>query len=101
MNTFCCKIDPVSLYGEGLFNLNSVKYISVTDSFLGLDRAVKKCQSIETIDNCKTRLYTEKMRKNCGCMPLSLRLSEKVFLMIFAPGLGLKRHQETSCLSRR
>ena len=72
-------LDPVSLIGEGLYNFNSVKYISVTDSFLGLHRDFKKCQSIETIDNCETRLYKEKVRQECGCVPLSLRLSEKVW----------------------
>lgn len=70
--------DPVSLFGEGLYNLNSVKYISVTDSFKGLDRNIKKCQSIETIENCKTRLYIETMRQKCGCLPISLRLSDQV-----------------------
>ena len=55
-----------------------MKEIIVTDSFLGLDRDIRKCQNIETYDDCKTRLYVDMLRKECGCLPLSLRLSGKV-----------------------
>ena len=51
---------------------------SVTDSFMGLDRDVRKCQKTETYDKCKTWLYVDNLRKDCGCLPLSLWLSEKV-----------------------
>ena len=71
-------IDPVSLFGEGQFNLNNIKEISVTDSFFGLDKNTRKCQNIETYDNCKTRLYIEHLKQECKCLPLSLRLSRKV-----------------------
>ena len=55
-----------------------MKEISVTDSFMGLDKGTRKCQNIETYDDCKTRLHVEHLRKECGCLPLSLRLSDKV-----------------------
>ena len=71
-------LDPVGLFGEGQYNLHSMKEISVTDSFMGLNIESRKCQNIETFDDCKTRLYVEHLRKECGCLPLSLRLSEKV-----------------------
>ena len=71
-------LDPVSLFGEGQFNLLSLKEIAVTDSFMGLDKETRKCQNIETYDDCKTRLYIEHLRQECGCLPLSLRLSGKV-----------------------
>ena len=71
-------LDPVGLYGEGQYNLHSMKEISVTDSFMGLHRDTRKCQNIETFDNCNTRLLLENLRKECGCLPLSLRLSRKV-----------------------
>ena len=71
-------LDPVGLFGEGAFNINNIKEISVTDSFMGLDRDTRNCQNIETYDDCKTRLHIEHLRQECRCLPLSLRLSEKV-----------------------
>ena len=52
--------------------------IVVTDSFMGLDREARNCQNIESIDDCKTRLYADHLRKECGCLPLSLKMSEEV-----------------------
>ena len=72
------NLDPVGLFGEGQYNLNNIKEIAVTDSFMGLERETRKCQNIETFDDCKTRLYVEQLRQKCGCLPLSLRLSDKV-----------------------
>ena len=71
-------LDPVVLFGEGQYNLHSTKEISVTESFMGLDRDIRKCQNIETYEGCKTRLYIKHLRQECGCLPLSLKLSEKV-----------------------
>ena len=70
--------DPVKLVGEGQYNLLSMKETSVTDSFLGLDKDIKNCQTIESVDDCKTRLYIEKIRNKCRCLPLSINLSDKV-----------------------
>ena len=72
------SLDPVGLFGEGQYNLNNIKEISVTDSFMGFDRETRKCQTIETYNDCKTRLHVENLRQECGCLPLSLRLSGKV-----------------------
>ena len=66
----------MGLYGEGQYNFLSLKEISVTESFMGLDRDTINCQNIETFDDCKTRLYIETLRKDCGCVPISL-LSKK------------------------
>ena len=63
---------------EGQYNLNNLKKISVTDSFMGFDRATRNCQETEAYDNCKTWIHVKKLRQRCGCLPLSLRLSEKV-----------------------
>ena len=71
-------LDPVRLFGEGQYNLNNIKEIAVTDSFMGLDKDTRKCQNIETYDDCKTRLYIEHLKQECGCLPLHLRLSGKV-----------------------
>ena len=71
-------LDPVGLFSEGQYNLNNIKEISVTDSFMGLDKNTRHCQNIETFNECKTRLHVENLRKECGCLPLTLELSEKV-----------------------
>ena len=55
-----------------------MKEIAVTDSFKGLDRGTKDCQDVEAYDECKTKSYAENLRQECGCLPLALRLSEKV-----------------------
>ena len=73
-------LDPVKLFGEGQYNLLSLKEIAVTDSFMGLDSDARNCQNIETIDDCNTRLHVNNYRRQCGCLPLSLKLSEKVQL---------------------
>ena len=73
-------LDPVGLFGEGQYNLLSLKEISVTDSFRGLDKKTRHCQNVETYDDCKTRLYIEHLRQECECLPLSLRLSDKAKL---------------------
>ena len=71
-------LDPLELFGEGQYNLNNIKEISVTDSFMGLDGDTIQCQNVETYDDCKTRLHVRQLRQECGCLPLSLRLSEEV-----------------------
>ena len=45
---------------------------------MGLDGDTRKCQTIEAYDDCKTNLHIRKLRQECGCLPVSLRLSEKV-----------------------
>ena len=71
-------LGPVEIFGEGQYNLLSLKEVVVTDSFMGLNTNERNCQDIETIDECKTRLNVENFRHQCGCLPLSLKLSEKV-----------------------
>ena len=85
----------MGLFGEGQYNLNNIKEISVTDSFMGLDRDTRKCQNIETFDDCKTRLYIEHLRQECRCLPLSLRLSRKVKYNILDNIINNKRKQKS------
>ena len=71
-------LDPVSLPGDGQYNLNILKEINVTESFIGLAKDVRNCQNIETYDECTTRHLLDKMRENCRCLPLSLIGTDKV-----------------------
>ena len=71
-------VDPEKLTGEGEYNLNIIKEEEVTESFLGMDQSVRGCQNEEHYDECTTRQYIENMREKCGCLPLSIALSNQV-----------------------
>ena len=45
-----------------------------------MESNVKKCQNDETFDECVTSKYIDDLIKRCDCLPLNLRLTEKVFL---------------------
>ena len=70
--------DPVTLSGEGQYNLNSLKLIEVTQSFLGLDEKAKKCQNRESFDNCTTNNYLDTIRMKCKCLPHAVNILGKV-----------------------
>ena len=73
-----CFLEPVNLDGEGKYNLNVLKEISVTESYLGLDQEVKGCQNDEALEECRARNYIDTLLQQCKCLPLSIRVSEKV-----------------------
>ena len=54
------------------YNLNVVKNIKGTKSFLDLSDSVKDCQT-EPYNNCTTRSYVERVTQECGCLPLSMK----------------------------
>ena len=66
------------MIGEGEYNLNVLKEIKVTDSFLGFDKDVRGCQNKEPFSNCTTRIYRNTILKECGCLPFNIRLFDKV-----------------------
>ena len=71
-------LEPVVLIGEGLYNLNSLKEIQVTDSYLELDEDVRGCQTTEPYYNCTTRIHLDNIVKKCGCLPLPLANIDQV-----------------------
>ena len=71
-------LELVKLIGEGEYNLDAIKETMVTESYLGLDQDVTGCQNQESIDSCKTRRYLDTLLGNCGCLPFSIRSSQKV-----------------------
>ena len=74
-------LEPVKLIGEGEYNMNTMKEIKVTDSYLGLDQDLKKCQNEEPYFNCTTRHYHDAVLKQCGCLPLHIARSNKVIFL--------------------
>ena len=74
-------VDTLQLALEYEYNLNVIKEIAVTESFLTLDGSVIGCQNVETYDDCETRNYIETFKKNCKCLPLNVRISKEVEIL--------------------
>lgn len=75
-------VDPLQLSFQNEYNLNVIKEIEVTESFLTLDEDIRDCQNDESYDECKTRNYIDVVREKCNCLPMVLRLSENVIFCI-------------------
>ena len=69
-------IEPVELPGEGRYNLNDMKEIIVTDSYLELDQTDRACQNKESLHSCTTRLYSAAFIAQCGCVPFNITPTE-------------------------
>ena len=69
--------EPVKLKGQGEYNLNVMKEMNATESFLGLAENVRKCQNQELFA-CTTRKYVDTHLEKCRCLPLNMKLSNKV-----------------------
>ena len=74
--------EPTKMTGEGEYNLNVLKEIMVTESYLGLDQNTRKCQKLEPLHNCTTRQYFDVTFKKCGCLPFNMRISAKVYFLL-------------------
>ena len=59
------------------YNLDALTMIEVTDSFISQDENVRGC-GMEPLYNCTTRKYLDALLDKCGCLPLSIRVSNKV-----------------------
>ena len=57
------------------------KEIQVSQSFLGIDENDRRCQSRELYDECIQHAYVDRIRKFCGCLPLSIKLNTNVDLI--------------------
>ena len=69
-------LEPVKLIGEGEYNLNVLKESIATDSYLGLDQNIRKCQNEESLYNCTTRKYIDTLLDQCGCLPLNIKIDK-------------------------
>ena len=79
MFTLCIFIcaDPLKLNLGKKYFLNVIKQISVTDSFLTLDKNIRNCQK-ESYDECTTMKYKNTVINKCHCIPFQWRLTEEV-----------------------
>ena len=65
------------MIGEGEYNLNVLKEIAATESYLGLEEGVRGCQNEEPLHNCTTRHSIDSLMDQCGCLPFYLRQENK------------------------
>ena len=70
--------DPIHLELENRYNLNVLKEITVSNSFLSIKKDVRKCQDVETFNECVTTKFLHDLKSKCKCLPLDLRLNMKV-----------------------
>ena len=66
------------MIGEGKYNLNALKEIKVTESYLGLDIEDRSCQNEEAVEECTTRQYIETLLHKCACLPLKIAIGRNV-----------------------
>ena len=57
--------------------MSDVKEVKVTEDYLGLDEDIRKCQKIETFEDCTTREYLKTVLRKCNCVPYGLRTFSK------------------------
>ena len=65
--------EPVELSGEGSYNLNVLKEIKVTDSYLDMEESVRGCSDLDTLEICKSKLFEHTIKilqDNCSCLPV-------------------------------
>ena len=77
VSAHCDFVEPVQLNGEGEYNLNNLKEIMVTDDYLGLDENVRGCHN-KSAFSCSTKKHIDTFLDECGCLPLNMKLSDKV-----------------------
>ena len=73
--------EPLKLYGEGQYNLNVVKEVTATESYMGLDLEIRGCQKDERYEDCTTAHFIESSLSQCQCLPLGIRAVHKVSIM--------------------
>ena len=66
-------LEPLKLFGEGQYNLNVVKEMEGTDSFLTIDPDVRKCQSTVDYEECTTKHIHDKLKNQCMCLPFNIK----------------------------
>ena len=68
----------MTLRGDGQYNLNALKEVRITESYLGMDQDITGCQNEESYLECTTRNYLDTLMKTCECLPAKINLSNEV-----------------------
>ena len=78
LNIILLYTEPIKLIGEGKYNLNAVKEIQITESYLGMDEDIRGCQNKLSIENCTTEHYLDTLQNRCGCIPSNIKILKNV-----------------------
>ena len=77
--------------------MNVIKDISVTDSFLSLDKGTRGCQE-DSYDECTTRKCRNTFINKCQCLPFQIRLNEEVSISSAAINSKFNQMYKEYCL---
>ena len=67
-------LEPVKFKGEGQYNLDTLKAIEVSESYLDLGKDIIGCQNEESFYNCTTKEFIHSLRELCGYLPLHIKI---------------------------
>ena len=70
--------EPFQLLYEGDYNLNVLKEVIATDSFLGMDENKRECQNKESQLTCSTKNYLDTLRRECNRIPFNIKQDQVV-----------------------
>ena len=63
---------PVMMYGSGVYKMFAVQEIQVTENFKNLKEDQRKCQLVETFEDCMYNHLIKLIKENCKCLPYEL-----------------------------
>ena len=69
-------LEPMIIYGDGIYSLNGIQEITGTDSFMSMDQTISGCQTREHVGDCATRKFQESIVQECGCSPIFSNFSK-------------------------
>ena len=70
-------VEPLKLIVEKKYFLNVIKEITVTDSYMSMDKDVRGCQKA-SFDESTNRKYFKALINQCECLPFQIIQSKKV-----------------------
>ena len=75
---------PTSMYGSGIYAMESVKQIKITEEFSNLRPDQQNCQTLESHQQCINHQLLVKMEEKCGCLPFELsNFSDPILVSLF------------------
>ena len=60
------------MYGSGIYSLQAVKEVKVTEEFKSLNEDQKNCQADETLEDCLEIALWTKTKDECSCIPYEI-----------------------------
>ena len=63
----------MELYGEGNYEIENVKEITITDDFASMNEQTRGCQTESNMEDCVTQKLITNMRNSCKCLPYNMQ----------------------------